>query len=170
MSVKSEAPPIDPATVDPDIVPPEPRQIVGELVEEEHPEEEVTTLTAEERRDFSMLVTMRRRTKKDHPVTIQTLKTGDEKRIGLHTKPYLESQGFSRAYQVGVCAAGIVDIDKKPIYQPVSEKEDDDGIFDKKVEKLQEYYPIVITQIYQAIIDLEREFAELAIKLGKLPR
>lgn len=176
MSVESQAPPADP--IDKGLIPPAfpsggDRQIVGELIEEEiPPEEQITELTPEERRDFDRLLTIGRRTKKitvmDHPVTIQTLKTADEMRIGLHTKPYLESQGFSRAYQIGVCAAGIVDIDGMPLYQPVSEKEDDDGIFDKKVAKLKEYYPIVITQIYQGIIDLEREFADLAIKLGKL--
>jgi hypothetical protein len=171
MSIESQAPPANP---DPDLIPPpEDRQIVGDLIEEENPPEEVTVLTAEERRDFDRLLTIGRRTKKiivmDHPVTIQTLKTADEMRIGLHTKPYLESQGFARAYQVGVCAAGIVDIDGSPLYRPVSEKEDDDGIFDKKIEVLKDYYPIVITQIYQGIIDLEREFADLAIKLGKLP-
>ena len=103
----------------------------------------------------------------DHPVTIQTLKTADEMRIGLYTKKYLESQGFSRAYQVGVCAAGIIDIDGMPLYTAISDKEDDDGIFDKKVAKLKDYYPIVISQIYQGVIDLEREFADLALKLGK---
>ena len=37
------------------------------------------------------------------------------------------------------------------------------------VKLLADADPIVVTQVYQAIMDLEREFAELAIKLGKLP-
>ena len=174
MSIENAAPPVDP-TIDPDIEPPRPsdtRRIVGELIEPQRPETDVTELTAEERADFSKLLTIGRRVKKvvimDHPVTIRTLTTADEMRIGLYTKEYLESQGFSRAYQVGTCAAGIIEIDGAPPYKPLSEKEDKAAVFAKNAEKISEYYPIVISQIYDAIIALEREFAELAIKLGKI--
>jgi len=173
MSIESEDITVD---SDPDFIAPkreEDRTIVGELIENEPEEEQKTELTAEERRDFAMLLTMGRRVKKitvmDHPVTIQTLKTGDEMRIGLYTKEYLDTQGFTRAYQVGTCAAGVIDIDGFPLYQAISEKESKDAIFAKKTEKLEEHYPIVVSQIYQEIIALEREFAELAVKLGKLP-
>jgi len=177
MSIENEAPPIDPALTDTDLAPPqrhEDRRIVGELIEAEpDPEDDVTVLTNEERRDFSMLLTIGRRTKKvtvmDHTVNIRTLKTADEMRIGLYTKEYLDSQGFSRAYQVGVCAAGVINIDGLPLYTPISEKESEDEIFLKTCEKVKEYYPIVISQIYDAIIALEREFADLALKLGKIP-
>lgn len=174
MSVENEAPPVDPA-IDPDIEPPrsnETRRIVGELIEPEKPDEDITKLTDEERADFAKLLTIGRRIKKvvimDHPVTIRTLTTADEMRIGLYTKEYLDSQGFSRAYQVGTCAAGIIDLDGAPLYTPLSEKEDDAAIFAKKTEKLSAYYPIVISQIYDAVIALEREFADLVIKLGKI--
>ena len=43
-----------------------------------------------------------------------------------------------------------------------------DEDFDAKVEVLRKYYPIVITQIYNAVMALDQEFAELAVKLGKL--
>lgn len=175
MSIENEAPPVDPA-IDPEIEPPGPREtrrVVGELIEGPAPEAEVTELTPEERRDFNRLITIGRRTQSteimEHPVTIQTLKTGDEMRIGIYTKDYLETQGFSRAYQVGVCASGIVEIDGAPLYTPLSEKESKQAVFVKKTEKLEEFYPIVISQIYDAIIALEREFADLALKLGKLP-
>lgn len=168
----SEAPP-DP-TVDPDLAPPD-RQIVGELIEVDQldDEPEVTELTDVERQDFSTLLTCGRRSKKisvmGHTVVIQTLKTGDEMRVGLFTKKYLESQlGFQRAYHVAVCAAGIREVQGKPLFRELREITDDDEIFDKKVEAIMEFYPVVVTQIYQAIMDLEREFAELAIKLGKL--
>ena len=174
MSIENDAPPIDPAMMDPDLAPPEPRRVVSELVTEEIPEsEQVTTLTDEERTDFARLVTVGRRIKKitvmDHAVTIRTLKTGDEMRVGLYTKEYLDSQGFSRAYQVGVCAAGVVDIDGMPVYSSLNPKEEGDETFRKSAEKLSEYYPIVISQIYDAIIALEREFADLVLKLGKIP-
>jgi hypothetical protein len=175
MSIESEAPPRDPA-IDPDLEPPRPqetRRVVGELIDGPKPGGDVTELTPEERADFTKLMTVGRRTKKvvvmDHPLTIQTLKTADEMRIGLYTKDYLETQGFSRAYQVGVCAAGIVEIDGGPVYVPLSEETSEDVVFAKTVEILGKYYPIVISQIYDAIIALEREFADLVIKLGKIP-
>jgi hypothetical protein len=173
MSIETDAPPRDPA-IDPDIEPPRPsdtRRVVGELIEPEKPDN-VLELTAQERMDFAKLLTIGRRTKEvtvmDHPVTIRTLTTADEMRIGLYTKEYLDSQGFSRAYQVGTCAAGIIDIDGAPLYNPLSDKESAAVIFAKNADKVSEYYPIVVSQIYDAIISLEREFADLAIKLGKI--
>ena len=171
----SEDIPVDPS-IDPDLAPPEPsRRIVGELieVEESDQQEEVTELSPQERQDFTSLLTCGRRSKKisvmGHPVVIQTLKTADEMRIGLFTKTYLESQlGFQRAYQVAVCAAGVREIQGRPLFKDLREVTDEDEIFSKNVEAVQELYPIVVTQIYQAIMDLEREFAELALKLGKL--
>ena len=104
-----------------------------------------------------------------HPVVIQTLTTADEMRIGLFTKKYLDSQlGFQRAYQVAVCAAGIRELQGRPLFTSLREITSEDEIFDKSVEAVQKLYPIVVTQVYQGIMDLEREFAELAIKLGKL--
>ncbi|AAN16784.1 hypothetical protein Cali_126 [Mycobacterium phage Cali] len=169
--------PADP-TIDPDLAPPEPRRVVGELVEtepQEHEDPEVTELTDEERSSFVSLLTCGKHSKKitvmGHPVVIQTLKTGDEMRVGLFTKKYLESQmGFQRAYQVAVCAAGIREIQGKPLFRELREVTDEDEIFDKNVEAVMELYPIVITQIYQAIMDLEREYAQLAVKLGKTVR
>lgn len=170
--------PEDP-TIDPDLAPPESgsnRRIVGELIEQdsEEFEPEVTELSLTERQDFASLLTCGRRSKKisvmGHPVVIQTLKTGDEMRVGLFTKKYLESQlGFQRAYQVAVCAAGVRELQGKPLFSGLSPVTDEDEIFDKSVAATQELYPIVVSQIYQAIMDLEREFAELALKLGKLP-
>ena len=170
--------PDDPA-VEPGLAPPPPppqdRRVVGELIEEtvQTGEPPVTELTDAERRDFAALMTCGRRSKTitimGHPVVIQTLTTGDEMRIGLYTKRYLDTQlGFQRAYQVAVCAAGIREVQGKPLFRELREITSDDEIFDKSAQAVQEFYPIVITQIYQAIMDLEREFAELAIKLGKL--
>lgn len=164
----------DGSDIDAEPVQTEDRTIVGQLVEAEEPEpvEERLTLTLEERTNFSQLLSVGRRVKtidvSGHRVTIQTLKSADEMRIGLHTKPYLDSQGFSRAYQVGVCAAGIVEIANQPLWESLMPITDADDRFKRSVEALGEFYPIVITRIYQAIMDLEREFAQLAIKLGKL--
>lgn len=172
--IDSEIP--DDPTIDPDLAPPENsnRRIVGELIDvSDDDEPEVTELSPAERHDFATLLTCGRRSKTisvmGHPVVIQTLKTGDEMRVGLYTKKYLESQlGFQRAYQVAVCAAGIRELQGKPLFRELREVTDEDEIFDKSVDAVKELYPIVVTQIYQAIMDLEREFAELALKLGKL--
>lgn len=177
----SEDAPIDPA-VEPGIIPPtatptgETRRVVGdpiEVDEEPEPKPETTVLTDQERRDFATLMTCGRRSKTitimGHPVVIQTLTTADEMRVGLFTKKYADTQlGFQRAYQVAVCAAGIREVQGKPLTSSLRETTSEDEIFDKKAEAVQEFYPIVVTQAYQAIMDLEREFAELAIKLGKL--
>lgn len=171
--------PVDPA-IDPDLAPPTPprRRVDAEDVDDEsRPAEaapEVTELTDAERRDFASLLTCGRRSKTitvmGHPVVIQTLTTADEMRIGLYTKPYLETQlGFQRAYQVAVCAAGVREVQGKPLFTSLREVTSEDEIFDKSVAEISKFYPVVVTQIYQAIMDLEREFAELAIKLGKLP-
>lgn len=182
MSHPSEDVPVDPS-YDPDIVPPdhiapsrkaENRRIVGELVEveDQEPEDERLVLTHEERQNFATLVNVGRRIKTvnvaDHQVTVKTLKSVDEMRIGIFTKPYLDTQGFARAYQTAVCACGIVEIQGQELWGSLKEITDPDELFARNVKALGEFYPIVITQIYQAIMDLEREFAQLAIKLGKL--
>ena len=165
---------------DPDIIPPEvvdevafiESERVEEVIEEiEAKEEEVTELTDEERVLFQSLMTVGRRSKSidvmGHTVVIQSLRVADDLRIGLWCKKYEETRGFQRAYQLGVCAAGIRTIDGKHLYESLTPSAEDE-IFEAKVEKLEKYYPIVINQIYNAIISLDAEFAELAMKLGKL--
>jgi len=170
--------PTDPS-VEPGLAPPSmpDRQLVADtaaVVDDTEDEDQVTELTDQERIDFASLLTCGRRSKTitvmGHPVVIQTLTTADEMRIGLFTKAYLNSQlGFQRAYQVAVCAAGIRELQGKPLFSSLRETTSADEVFDKSVEAVKALYPIVVTQVYQAIMDLEREFAELAVKLGKLP-
>ena len=192
MTYPDDDDPVD-TTIDPDIAPPRPRVdhtvtfgdqsdeepefedrvIVGELIEDEPDDpEERLILTSEERRDLNTLLTVGRRVKTvklgNHQVIIQTLCSDDEMRIGLHTKPYLESQGFARAYQVGVCAAGIIEIKNQKLWDSLMPIEDPDEIFAKNVEALGKFYPVVITRIYDAIMDLEREFGKLALKFNIL--
>ena len=171
--------PVDPAH-EPDLAPPD-RRLVGAADEsgddgaaEAPAVEEVTELTDQERQDFASLMTCGRRSKTitvmGHPVVIQTLTTADEMRIGLFTKRYTDTQlGFQRAYQVAVCAAGIREVQGRPLFTSLREVTSQDEVFDRSVDAVKEFYPVVVTQVYQAIMDLEREFAELAIKLGKLP-
>lgn len=137
--------------------------------------EEITELTDEERLWFSTLMTVGRRSKvievMGHTVCIQNLNSDDDLRIGLWCKQYQGAPpADSRAYHLGVCAAGIRTIDGLPLYQSLfDEAEGDDELFQGKIEKLRKFYPVVVTQIYHAILELDAEFAQLAKKLGKLP-
>ena len=134
--------------------------------------EEVTELSGEERSWFETLLTVGRRSRTisvmGHEVVIQNLNTDDDLRIGMFCK---EFQGAppadSRAYQLATCAAGIKSVDGKPLYQPLGAA-DDQEMFDQKIIRLRQYYPVVITQIYREILSLDGEFMELAQKLGKL--
>lgn len=144
---------------------------------DDEPEEEsdkvpVTVLSDDERLDFSSLLTVGRRSKKlmiaDHEVTIETLTVADEMRIGLYTKPHMGSQGFSHAYRVGVLASGIREVNGQPLFRTLKELSRDEH-FDKAVSVVEQYYPIVVDRLFTEIMNLDREFAELAIKAGKLP-
>lgn len=154
-------------------IPYEDRTIVGELIEDEPEEvEERLTLTLEERTDLAKLMTVGRRVKTikvaNHQVKIQTLTGDDEMRIGLFTKPYLDTQGFARAYHVGTCAAGIVEIKGQPLWDSLMPIDDPNERFLKNAEAVGQFYPVVISRIYDEIMNLEREFAALAIKLNLL--
>lgn len=180
MSSSSDLPP-DPA-IDPDIAPPprggEDRQRVDETntvrqEAEETPAPDVVSLTREEENLFLQLATVGRRHKTvtifDHKVSIQTLNVDDDLRVSMFTRDYRESDGYGRAYQLATCAAGIKAIDGKELYKPLGPEALPEEEFTAKVEKLRTFYPIVLSQIYNAIIRLDAEFAELAVKLGKLP-
>lgn len=182
MSVEQElGPPVDP-TVDPALAPPNDRHRVEPPADGgpipvpppqnlEADEEQVTELTDEERRWFSSLLTVGRRSKTidvfGHPVVIQTLTTSDELRIGLYCRPYQETQAFARSYQVAVCACAVRSADGKALFTSLSEVPSEDEIFDAKVAAVEKWYPIVVSQVHRAVMNLEQEFAELAQKLGK---
>lgn len=135
-------------------------------------EEEVTELSPEEEVMFASLMTCGRRTKVahilDHTVVVQTLCGDDDLRIGLYVKDYVGSMGEQRAYQIAVAAAGIRTIDGQPLVQSLFAEADNDALFDQKVAKVAQMYPTVINRIYRAVMDAEKEFVELATKLGKL--
>ena len=143
--------------------------LVGEPVAQE---EEVTELSPEEEVMFASLMTCGRRTKVahilDHTVVVQTLCGDDDLRIGLYVKDYVGSMGEQRAYQIAVAAAGIRSIDGQPLVQSLYAEADNDALFDQKVAKVAQMYPTVINRIYRAVMDAEKEFVELATKLGKL--
>jgi len=149
--------------------------IVGELLPEAETEEvAVDALTDEERVWMRSLFTVGRKEKIinlfDHEIKIQSLKCSDELRIGLYTKEYKGTDFYSRAYQVGTCAAGIVSIDGKPVAPiPLTGDLGLHSYFIEKVEALEDSYPVVISPVYEEIIKLEGEFMAIMDKLGKSP-
>ena len=136
------------------------------------PAEEQVELSPEEQVTFASLLTCGRRSKTitvlDHTVVVETLCGDDDLRIALYVKDYQGTLGETRAYQIGVAAAGIRTIDGFPLVQSLYEKATNDALFDQKVKKVSEMYPTVINRIYRAVMDAEKEFVELAVKLGKL--
>ena len=144
----------------------------GELPEEPEEEEKVTELTPAERQLFSSLLTLGRMTDIvdvfGHPVEIESLSVGDDQRIGLYCKEYQDAPpADSRSYQIAVCAAGVRQLDHKPLYQPLSDEESAQSIFVKRAAEIEKLYPAVVTEIYRAIMNLDIKFAELLDKLGK---
>jgi hypothetical protein len=137
------------------------------------PPEEGEDLSPEEQVMFASLLTCGRRTKTltvfDHMVVVQTLNCDDDLRIGMHVKQYAGSAGEQRAYQIGVVAAGLVSIDGTPLVaSSLFQDADNDALFDERFKKVSKMYPTVVTKIYRAIMDAEKEFVELAMRLGKL--
>lgn len=140
--------------------------------EEAPGEEEITELTDLERQQFAMLMNIGKQTKVidvfGHPVVIESISVGDDLRIGMYRKDFLGDQlSAARAYQIATCACGIRMMDGAPLYVPISMMESDEEIFQKKVAKVIGLYPPVVSAIYNGIRDLDKEFAEMADKLGK---
>ena len=177
-------------TVDPDIEPPRSRQAEGvessevpeasERIRVEDPEDEgdgdqkdsETTLSDEERESFRNLMTVGRRTKTvtvfDHKVVLASLNVGDEMMIGQATKDYVGSQTFPRVWQSATVAAAIRSVDGEAWGQSIYADAEPEVLFEEKWEKVRRFYPIIVQHLYNEVIQMESEFAELARKLGKL--
>jgi hypothetical protein len=138
----------------------------------EVPTPEGEDLSPEEAIMFASLLTCGRRSKSvtilDHAVVVQTLCGDDDLRIGLYVKDYAGTSGEQRAYQIAVAAAGIRSIDGAPFVEGLFTNASQDALFDQKVQKMSTMYPHVIARIYRAVMEAEKEFVELATRLGKL--
>lgn len=177
-------------TINPDLEPPRKRKEPAEGVEsspepdrirvededdepEGEPEEpDRTTLTAEERDSFRDLMTVGRRNKTvtifDHKVALASLNVDDEVMIGQATKEFTDSQTFPRAWQSATVAASIRSIDGESWGQSLYADAEPSTLFEEKWQKVRRMYPIVVQALYNEVVQMEAEFAELARKLGKL--
>lgn len=154
---------------------PRDKPVPDEVEEQASPspeEEETTTLSDDERAQFKTLLTIGRVTKEvdvlGHPVLMKTMTVSDELMVGLETEKYRKSEAFARAYQSAVVAASVISIDGEPVYTPISAEESDTEVFTKRLKKIHALYPIVVSEIYRHYMEVEKEFAQLAQKLGKL--
>lgn len=130
-------------------------------------------LSPEEEVMFSSLLTCGRRSKTvtifDHTVVVETINCDDDLRIGMYVKDYQGSLGEQRAYQVGVVAAGLRSIDGEPFMKSgLFQDAERSAMFDDRFKKVSSMYPTVVSQLYRAVMDAEKEYVELAIRLGKL--
>lgn len=136
------------------------------------PGEHVTELTDEERNQFITLMSCGKRSKSidvmGHSVVIESLNVDDDLRIGLFTKEYRESDAYPSAVRLATCAAGVRTLGGRALYNPISVDETSESVFRAKLGKLLKYHTSVITEIYREIVNLDIEFGELALKLGKL--
>jgi hypothetical protein len=167
---------LQPETI-PTAVPPQapvesPAEESRRLVADPTPVEQVWEPTPEERQQFVSLLTCGKKSKvidvMGHSVGIESLNTDDDLHVGVFTKEYLGTEAYARAVQLANSAAAIRTIDGSLVYTPLSPNETKNAIFDAKVEKLSQYHPAVITEIYREVLLLDSEFVKLAIKLGKL--
>lgn len=133
--------------------------------------EPAQSLTEEEENLFEELLTVGKLEKQfrfaGHHVRLNTLTVDLELQIGLLTKPYLNSDAYTRAYKAAVVAGSVVELDGQPLYQPMSPHEGAEEIMRKKFNIMSEYYPIVVDMIYSKVMELEQQLIPLLEKLGK---
>lgn len=138
---------------------------------EEEREDPITELTDEERAQFRYLVNIGRRTKTihvfDHAIVVQSLNCDDELRIGQFTKAHRDSTGFARAYQCATVAAAIRSVDGQSWEQSLAADPDPDEMFERKLKKVLPWHPLTVGKVYDELMAMEAEFADLAEKLGK---
>lgn len=147
--------------------PPEQGRKVDDDTKEEDPGE---SLEPHEMALFVTLLTCGRKTKQleifNHVVVVQTLCGDDDLRVAMFVKEYQGTLGEQRAYQIAVAAAGVRSIDGAPLATPLGPA-DEGLLFQEKVKKVSAMYPTVINKIYRGVLDAEKEFVELAERLGK---
>lgn len=99
-------------------------------------------------------------------IHLRTLTIEEELRLSDITKQYMGTDAYPRAYRTAVVAAAIRTIDGKLLFNPISESEFDQIIV-KKFEKLLDWYPLGVDQIFARYQEMEKELFELVQKLGK---
>ncbi len=99
-------------------------------------------------------------------IYLRTLTISEELKVSDITKQYLGTDGYLRAYRTAVVAAALRTIDGGLLFNPLSESEFE-NIIVKKYEKLLDWYPLAVDQIFNKYREMELELLALVEKLGK---
>ena len=101
-----------------------------------------------------------------HQVLIKTLTVDLELQVAQVLRPWENTIGFPKAYKTANVAASIYEIDSAPFYTPILPT-DKTEIVSKKFDKLKEYYPPFVDEIYTKFTDMEQSMVAVLEKLGK---
>lgn len=102
-----------------------------------------------------------------HKFVIRTLTVGELLEVGLVQKRYRESLGDNRAYTAAIVAACIVNVDGKPLPQPISRDVADTRLAAQFRYVADNWYPWVIDQIYMRYLGLESRVSEILDAMGE---
>lgn len=135
-----------------------------------NPDESEPVLTSEEEDEAVDLIHAGRKEKHfelfGRKIHLRTLTIEEELKVSEITKRYIGTDGYPRAYRTAVVAAAIRTIDGELLFNPISDSEIEQIIV-KKYEKLLDYYPLAVDQIYAKYRDMELELLAFVEKLGK---
>lgn len=101
-----------------------------------------------------------------HRFVVRTLKTGEKLEALQICRPYEDSISFARAYRAAIAAAGLVSVDGMPIIVPHKGI----SLVRQKYDYItQNWYDIVIEQLYLEIDRLEGQVVKIMEELGVVP-
>ena len=102
-----------------------------------------------------------------HSFLLKTMSEGDILRVGQLTKDYRGSLSEYESQRVYTVAASIVNVDGKPLLEPLS---DDDKKYDMLYEKAQvvkKWYPAVVHFLHDRYLELEQSAIDATMALKK---
>lgn len=139
---------------------------------EDEDEDPIEVFSKEDRDTFASLMTIGTRSREfsvlGHVVKMKTPNTDDELRVAQASKEFRETEGFVRSYQAAVLACTLVEVNGEPIFQSLTPVEDPQERFEQTLKKVRQMYPLVVSMLYQKVIEMEQGYADMAHKLGKL--
>jgi len=140
------------------------------LVEDEEDQEEYN-FTKDESDQFKSLIQIGSLTDVitvfGHKITIATLTVAEDLEVGLLLKEYMDTHAFQRAYKTLIAAAAVKEIDGRPLVQALSIADDSATSVARKFDRMKEYYPSVIDEIFDGVKALETNLVPVLSRLGK---
>ena len=143
-----------------------------EIAEVPEEEEIVEYLTPEESDQFKSLMLVGRLSGTfvvyGHKIKLETTTVEEDIQLGMLVKKYQDSYAFQRAYRTAMVAAFLREIDGRPLVQSLGSFIGDDSTsVETKFDKLKEYYPAVIDEMYDRVQELEKKLMPILSRLGK---